>query len=204
MALSSCRTLRLVTMHCEISNKGHDSLITTKEDLQKIYPARFEGIVNFDGEFHITTDRNVTAEVHAPCIMFNSYARGNQVGARKYGVAICFIKRVTQPTDWVSSIVYSRKALGRLKICLDPKDLSRTVKRPHYRTPTLDEVPHKLAGAKLFSQLDARHGYWSVSLDEESSLKTTFKGALYRIQILCRRYTCWSYPAGLTIADPQG
>ena len=30
------------------------------------------------------------------------------------------------------------------------------------------------------------------------------KGALYRIQILCRRYTFWSYPAGLTIADLQG
>ena len=33
---------------------------------------------------------------------------------------------------------------------------------------------------------------------------TNFKGALYRIQILCRRYTFWSYPAGLTIADPPG
>ena len=30
------------------------------------------------------------------------------------------------------------------------------------------------------------------------------KGALYIIQILCRRYTCWSYPAGLTIADSSG
>ena len=30
------------------------------------------------------------------------------------------------------------------------------------------------------------------------------KAALYRIQILCRRYTFWSYPAGLTIADPPG
>ena len=29
-----------------------------------------------------------------------------------------------------------------------------------------------------------------------------FKGALYIIQILCRRYTFWSDPAGLTIADP--
>ena len=34
--------------------------------------------------------------------------------------------------------------------------------------------------------------------------KTSLKGALYRIQILCRRYTFWSYPAGLTIADPAG
>ena len=30
------------------------------------------------------------------------------------------------------------------------------------------------------------------------------KGALYRIQILCRRYTFWSVPAGLTIADSRG
>ena len=30
------------------------------------------------------------------------------------------------------------------------------------------------------------------------------KGTLYIIQILCRRYTFWSYPAGLTIADPPG
>ena len=27
------------------------------------------------------------------------------------------------------------------------------------------------------------------------------KGALYRIQILCRWYTFWSYPAGLIIVD---
>ena len=32
----------------------------------------------------------------------------------------------------------------------------------------------------------------------------SIKGALYRIQILCRRYTFWSDPAGLTIADPPG
>ena len=31
-----------------------------------------------------------------------------------------------------------------------------------------------------------------------------FKGALYKIQILCRRYTFWSYPAGLIIADSPG
>ena len=30
------------------------------------------------------------------------------------------------------------------------------------------------------------------------------KGALYRIQILCRRYTLWSYPAGFTRADQPG
>ena len=76
--------------------------------------------------------------------------------------------------------MYSRKSSGQLRICLDPKDLNKAVKRPHYRTPTLDEVTHKLAGAKIFSKLDARHGYWSVSLDDESSLKTTFNSPFGR------------------------
>ena len=64
MGLPSCRALQLVTMHCEISSNEHDSAITTKEDLRNIYPDRFKGIGNFDGEFHITTDLNVTPVHH--------------------------------------------------------------------------------------------------------------------------------------------
>ena len=41
----------------------------------------------------------------------------------------------------------------------------------------------------------------SILNDTEYYKDMYIKGALYRIQILCRRYTFWSYPAGLTIAD---
>ena len=34
------------------------------------------------------------------------------------------IPRVSRPTNWVSSLVYSRKSSGRLRICRDPKDLN--------------------------------------------------------------------------------
>ena len=107
MGLPSCRALQLVTMHCEISSNEHDSAITTKEDLRKIYPDRFEGIGNFDGEFHITTDLNVTPVVHAPrrcSIHMRDEIKSELENMESLGV----IKRVTQPTDWVSSIVYSR------------------------------------------------------------------------------------------------
>ncbi|XP_028404008.1 uncharacterized protein K02A2.6-like [Dendronephthya gigantea] len=46
--------------------------------------------------------------------------------------------------------------------------------RDHYPTPTLEEITPKLAGAKIFSKLDARNGYWNVKLDDESSYLTTF------------------------------
>ena len=179
MGLPSCRALKLVKMHCEISSNEHDSAITAKEDLRKIYPDRFKGIGNFDGEFHITTDLNVTPVVHAPrrCSI---HTRDEIKSELENMESLEVIKRVTQPTDWVSIIAYSRKSSGQLRICLEPTDLNKAVKRQHYRTPTLDKVTHKLAGAKIFSKLDARHGYWSVSLDDESSLKTTFNSPFGR------------------------
>ena len=90
------------------------------------------------------------------------------------------ISRVSKPTDWISRLVYSRKSSGRLRICLDPKDLNRAIKRPYYHTRTLEEITHKLAGATVFSKLDANHGYWSVSLDQESNMKTTFNSPFGR------------------------
>ena len=78
------------------------------------------------------------------------------------------IAKVTQPTDWVNSLVIREKENGRLRLCLDPKHLNKATKREHHPIPTLEEITPKLAGAKLFSKLDARNGYWNVKLDEES------------------------------------
>ena len=96
------------------------------------------------------------------------------------------ITKVSEPTDWVSSLVYSRRSSGKIRICLDPKDLNTAIKRPHYPTPTLDETTHKLSGATIFSKLDARAGYWSVHLDHASSILTTFNSPFgrYRFQRL--------------------
>jgi hypothetical protein len=38
------------------------------------------------------------------------------------------IAKQDEPTDWVSSMVVVRKP-GKLRICLDPKDLNRAIKR---------------------------------------------------------------------------
>ena len=77
---------------------------------------------------------------------------------------------VTEPTPWVSSLVVVSKKDGRLRLCLDPKDLNRAILREHYPLPTIEEVATRLNGAKCFSILDAQHGFWHIPLDEESSL----------------------------------
>ena len=109
-------------------------------------------------------------------------------------VELGVIEKVEEPTDWVSGIVYSRKSNGKLRICLDPKDLNTAIKRPHYPTPTLEEITHKLAGSMIFSKLDARHGYWSVQLDDESKRLTTFNSPF-------GRYCFRRLPFGLNLSQ---
>ena len=84
------------------------------------------------------------------------------------------ITKMSKPTDWVSSLAYSQKPNGPWQICLDPKNLNEAIKCTPHHTPTLDEITHEFGGSEVFSKLDARHGYWSVHLDEESSYLTTF------------------------------
>ena len=104
------------------------------------------------------------------------------------------IEKVTGPTDWVNSLAFSRKSSGGLRVCLDPKDLNKAIKRTYHKTPTLQEITNKLSGATHFSKLDARHGYWSIRLDEESSLMTTFNSPIGRYKFL-------RLPFGLNISQ---
>ena len=84
------------------------------------------------------------------------------------------ITPVQQPTDWVSNLVVTMKKSGDLRVCLDPQELNKALKREHFQLPTLDDILPNLSNAKLFSTVDIRSAYWHVLLDEESSLLTTF------------------------------
>lgn len=76
--------------------------------------------------------------------------------------------KVIEPTDWLNALVVVEKPLnGALRICLNLRDLNKVIKRPHYPLPTLDDVISRLSGARYFSVLDAKSGYWAIKLMEK-------------------------------------
>ena len=92
------------------------------------------------------------------------------------GVITC----VDKPMDQVSSITYVQKANGKLCLCLDPCDLNEAICHDHHKMPTVEEVAHKFPHSHFFTKLDAHHGYWSIVLDQDSSLLTTFNSPIGR------------------------
>ena len=150
LGLPSCRKLNLVTLNCAVSE--HPPPLNSKEDLQRLYPDCFKGIGKFRETFHITLDPAVTPVVHAPR-RYPIHIKDDVRNEINQMVELGVIEKVEEPTEWVSSIVYSRKSNGKLRICLDPKDLNTAIKRPDYSTPTLEEITHKLAGRYCFRRL---------------------------------------------------
>ena len=74
------------------------------------------------------------------------------------------IEKVTEPTDWVNSMVTIIKPNGSLRICIDPRNLNQAIQWEHYPMQTIEEVTTRMPGATYFSVLDASSGYWQISL----------------------------------------
>ena len=82
------------------------------------------------------------------------------------------ICKVEEPTTWVSSIVLPIKKNGALRVCLDPRNLNKAIKREHFKLPSREEVMSQFKDAKYFSKLDASSGFWQMKLDKTSSMYT--------------------------------
>lgn len=70
------------------------------------------------------------------------------------------ILEVTEPTDWCALMVPVPKRNGRIRICVDLKQLNRAVRREHFTLPSLEDIAPKLPGSTIFSKLDAASGFW--------------------------------------------
>ena len=68
------------------------------------------------------------------------------------------ITEVTEPTDWVTSVVTVIRN-GKLRICSDPKDLNKAIRRELYLIQTVEEVVASMPGANVFSEIDAKSGF---------------------------------------------
>ena len=84
------------------------------------------------------------------------------------------ISRIESPTDWCAGMVVVPKPNKRVRICVDLTKLNENVRRERHPLPAVEQALAQIAGAKVFSKLDANSGFWQIPLSPESSPLTTF------------------------------
>ena len=181
VGLLSCRSLKLVTLHCEVQKSKEK--IRDKEHLRTNISRAILGH-SWYAPRKIETHAQGTGWVKSGSSQEVLNTADEMKTELNQMESIGVITRVIEPTDWVSNIAYSRKDNGKLRICLCPTQLNRELKRTYHKVPTVEEITHKLSGAQVLSKLDARHGYWSIVLDDESSMLTTFNTPFGRYRYL--------------------
>ena len=118
----------------------------------------FEDLGIFNGKQHkIHVETSVIPVIHPPGkIPFPMLNRLREDLSRLEQLTV--IQKVDYPTDWVNSLTIVEKPNGKLRLCLDPKNLNKAIKRHHYEMPTAETVFSKMSRATVFSKKDASNG----------------------------------------------
>ena len=164
LGFDSCRAMGLVTIENRVLKMSHTEVAAVKtvdlplpipKDIAEEYSELFQGLGQFPRIHTRQTRPEVQPVVHAPRrVPFALRDRLKSELDKEESLGV--IVKVDEPTDWVNSIV--EKKNGSLRICLDPRDLNKALKREHYSCPTVDDIAAKLHGARVFTVLDATSG----------------------------------------------
>ena len=141
--------------------------------LKNAFPNSLDTTGNMPGQYTIKVDLSIHPVQHARRKVPIEAREEIEKELQKM-VDNGIITHVIEPTEWVSSLTYPRKSVGTICPCLDPCNLNKAIICEHCKSPTLEEISHKLSGTTVFSKLDVKDGFWSIHLDTPSSYLTTF------------------------------
>ena len=137
------------------------------------YPKCFGEIGTLKSTYHMEMKDDVSPVVVPPCKVL--FALKDRLKKELYHMEkMGIIEKVEKSTDWVNALVVLEKPNGKLRICLDPRPLNQAIKRQHHLLPTTEQIISQMAGAKVFSKLDASNGYWQIAVDDPTSDLLTF------------------------------
>ena len=143
-------------------------------DPQKVFPALFRNLGKLQRPYHIQMKEGakpfaLTTPRRVPVPLLPR-VKAELERMRHLGVIV----PVREPTDWCSGMVVVPKPQDKVRICVDLTQLNKSVRREHHQLPAVEQTLAQLAGAKIFTKLDANSGFWQIPLTPESSRLTTF------------------------------
>lgn len=96
------------------------------EEILKEYEDVFDDIGCLEGPYQVKIDQSLTPEVHPPR-KIPLTLREKVIEELDRMEELGVIHKVDEPTRWVSSLVVVQKPNGKIRVCLDPRDLNKAI-----------------------------------------------------------------------------
>ena len=175
LGAAACQMLKLLTIRTEniLANLSVPAKLS-RDYILKEYHDVFSGTGRLPGVVHLETDSAVPP-VKLPLRRLPLALRDKVKDELDKLVRDDILAKMDTPSDWISALLVVAKSDGRIRVCLDPKPLNKALKRNHHPLPIIDDIIPDLQGAKVFSTVDTKNGFWHCVLDDESSTLTTFE-----------------------------
>ena len=99
-------------------------------------------------------------------------------------------------SQWCNAVVLVRKKDGSLCFCINFHHLNARIKKDAYPLPQMQETMESMVGARHFSCMDLKSGFWQVKMAEESRQYTAFMlGSMGMYEFLHMPYGLCNAPA---------
>ena len=107
------------------------------------------------------------------------------------GGAIC-----PSQSPWCNAVVLVRKKDGGLRFNIDFRPLNSQTKKDAYPLPRMQETMESMEGARFFSTMDLKSGFWQVKMARDSQQYTAFTvGSMGVYEFLRMPYGLCNAPA---------
>ena len=189
LGLPDCLRLSLITLNKEVHQIGISEETSFSRQMLTEYADLFKDEL---GKLPVTYSMKLDPEVHPmvkPARKIPVPMQDKVKAEPTRMVNLGVITPVTDPTEWVSSMVAThKKNSDDIRLCIDPRDLNKALKHPHHPMRTVEEVAAQMPNSTVFSVLDAKCSFWQISLDHKSSMLTTFSSPFGRFRFLRMPY----------------
>ena len=79
-----------------------------------------------------------------------------------------------EAAPWVSNAVIAPKQNGAIRMTLDARNVNKAILPTNHPIPRHEDIKAKLAGCKIFSNIDLKSAFWQIELDETYRYLTVF------------------------------